>query len=408
MASSSSNLFASQLQQQQQPASAQQQEKPALTEPIKPCLIPYAYLEVLCELMVDFENLQARNFNIKTNMLVQGWANYFDRLIGPVYPDLVKDFWSHATLTPNTIISFVLGKEISITENLIRKLLNLQGLGGVTGAIPGRIDWETVYPKIFTSGKGSPNTKDLKTSYRVWAKIILGTINHRKSTVSTTYINQDQQFLLYCIGKGMRVDLPHIMFHHLRTHVKESREAERLKYPKIKKNTIPMGRLISDILNESGLIDVLKEAGSVKDLITVSGSTLTAHTLRRMQLIGKVLSPPTVVNYILVRRIPVVDFQLFLKEELLDSVLFYLESCVRDKSEFDPAWFRGRILPTLDELIKRDKKKIEKKKRKTVGKGPATKKAKKQKKPSGITISDSVHINSSKQVSTVDPLSQNP
>src|SRR4051812_4004130 len=99
---------------------------------VKTCLIPYADLEVLCELMVDFENLQAHNFNIKTDMLVQGWANYFDRLIGPVCPILVKEFWTHAILTPNAIISFVLGQEIAITENLIRNLLNLQGLSGVT------------------------------------------------------------------------------------------------------------------------------------------------------------------------------------------------------------------------------------------------------------------------------------
>ncbi|XP_058766376.1 uncharacterized protein LOC131639974 [Vicia villosa] len=210
---------------QQSASSSQQQQQQTVYSPLKTCLIPMAELEVLGELMVDFDNLQEHGFNLKNNMLVQGWANYFYRLIGPVYPYLVKEFWIHATLTPKAIISFVLGQDISITENLIRKLLNLQGLGGVTGAIPGRTDWETIYLEFFTSGKGSPNTKDMKPSYRVWEKIIRGTINHRKSTISTTNINQDQQFLLYCIGKSMRVDLPHILFHHLRTHMKESREA---------------------------------------------------------------------------------------------------------------------------------------------------------------------------------------
>ncbi|XP_058725928.1 uncharacterized protein LOC131597239 [Vicia villosa] len=382
MASSSSqNASSSQHQQQQQ----QQQN---VLSPLKTCLIPMDELEVLSETIVDFDKLQEHNFNLKTNMLVQGWANYFDRLIGPIYPDLVKEFWTHATLTPNVIISFVLWQEISITENLIRKLLNFQSLGGVTGAIPGRVDWETVYPEIFTSGKGSPNTKDLKPSYRVWAKIILGSLNHKKSTISATYINQDQHFLLYKIGMGMRVNLPHIMFHHLRTHVKESREEERLKYPKIKKNTIPMGRLISDILTESGLIDALKAAGSVHDLTTIIGSTLTAHTLRRMQLIGKVLYPPIVVNDIMSRRNPIIDFQQIFKEEHSNSVRLYLESCVKDKSKFDQAGLRGRILPSLDELIQRDKKKKEKKKRKTTG----------------ITISDSVPVNNSEQVSTANPL----
>src|SRR4051812_14273661 len=100
------------------------------------------------------------------------------------------------------------------------------------------------------------------------------------------------------------------MFNHLRIHVKESREAEHLKYPKIKKNTIPMGRLISNILTESGLIDTLRAASSIQDLTTVSGNTLTAHTLRRMHLIGKVTSTPKVIPDILTRRTPVVDFPL--------------------------------------------------------------------------------------------------
>ncbi|XP_058741372.1 uncharacterized protein LOC131613744 [Vicia villosa] len=162
-----------------------------------------------------------------------------------------------------------------------------------------------------------------------------------------------------------------------------------------------MGRLISDILTESGLIDTLRAAGSIQDLTTINGSTLDAHTLRRMQLIGKVTSTPTVIPDILTRRNPVVDFPLIFKEELSESVQLYLESCVRDQSEVDPSWIRGRNPPSLDELIKRDKKKKEKKKkRKVTGEGPAAKKAKKQKKPSGIVISDSVPVNSSEQVST--------
>ncbi|XP_058760452.1 uncharacterized protein LOC131633784 [Vicia villosa] len=133
-----------------------QQQKSVFT-PLMTCLIPYEDLEVICESMVDFENLQAHDFNIKTDMLVQGWANYFGRLIGPVYPLLVKEFWTHATITPTTIISFVLGQEIVISENLKRNLYNLQGLGGITGSLPGRTVWKKVRPELVTSRKGSPH-----------------------------------------------------------------------------------------------------------------------------------------------------------------------------------------------------------------------------------------------------------
>ncbi|XP_058752247.1 uncharacterized protein LOC131625404 [Vicia villosa] len=320
------------------PTSSQQehQQPPKFSPLVRTCPIPTAELEVLCELMVDFDNLREHDFNLKANMMVQGWNNFFDRLIGPVYPDLVKEFWIHSTLTPKAIISFVLGQEIFITENLIRK-----------------------------------------------------------ATVSPTYINQDQQYLLYCIGKGQRIDLPHLLFIHMWNHVKDSREQVKRKNQKIKRNIIPLGRLISDILTESGLIDSLLEAGAVQDLEATCGSTVTTHTLKKMKLITSVTSPPRVVNEIRTRRTPVDDFQLFFKEEHPKVILFYLESCLKDNSEVDPAWLHNITLPSLD---------VQKapKKRKTTGEGPSTK-TKKKKKTSGISISDSVPVNICVTISTDNP-----
>ncbi|XP_058784369.1 uncharacterized protein LOC131659153 [Vicia villosa] len=169
-------------------------------------------LEVLSETMVDFDNLQEHNLNLKNNMLVQGWELFFNRLIGPVYPELVKEFWVHATLMPKAILSFVCGQEIYITENLIRRLLGLENCFGSIRAIVGRTDWDAVYAEIFKSREGSTSIKDLKDPYRIWAKILLGFIYHRKATVSPNYINQDQQYILYCIGNGEMVDLPYILF----------------------------------------------------------------------------------------------------------------------------------------------------------------------------------------------------
>ena len=98
-------------------------------------LIPIDSLEVLSELIVDFENLRENGFDLFPVVKFQGWESFFDRLIGPFFPHLVKLFWIHAIATPKVILSFVMGKEISITENQIRKLLGFKGLG-VTG-MPG-------------------------------------------------------------------------------------------------------------------------------------------------------------------------------------------------------------------------------------------------------------------------------
>src|SRR3954466_3089891 len=115
---------------------------------LKTCSIPTAEMEVLCESSVDFENLKAHGFNPDARILAQGWSNYLDRLVGPIYPALVKDFWAHATVTSNAINSFVLGHEVVITEKLVRKLYNLDDEEGSTGPLPSRVCWTPVERQI--------------------------------------------------------------------------------------------------------------------------------------------------------------------------------------------------------------------------------------------------------------------
>ncbi|XP_058760167.1 uncharacterized protein LOC131633470 [Vicia villosa] len=323
--------------------------------------------------MVDFENLMAHDFKVKTAMLVQGWSKFFERLIGPVYPTLVKEFWTHATATSTAIVSFVLGHEVVVAKKMIRKLYGLDGLNGVTRALAGRTDWERVDLELFSSGTASPYTTDLKPPYRVWAKIILGSLYHRRPSSSATYVNQDQKYVLFCIRKGMRVNLPHILFQHLKTIVEESRDEERKKHPKLKKNSIPFGRMISDILTESGLLDTLRAEGSSHNLSATHGSILNAQSLRRMQLIEKVITPPIVFPHILTRRTRVVSFSHMFKEELEKSVKSLVKSCKKEK-----------------------KLKI-----KVTEEGPDVKKAKKLNKSLGTANSDSVpNNNNSGQIPT--------
>ena len=115
-------------------------------------------------------------------------------------------------------------------------------------------DLKSISKEIFTSGQPSSKIRDLKDHHKIWARIILGCINHRKPTSSPDYINIDQQFLIYFIAKKTKINLPHLLFNHLKTSVKETREDERTK-----RNWIPLGRLISDILTENGLIAHLED-----------------------------------------------------------------------------------------------------------------------------------------------------
>lgn len=55
-------------------------------------LTPINNLEVLCEIMVDFKILTENGFDLLPAVEFQGCSKFFDRLIGQVYPHLVKEF----------------------------------------------------------------------------------------------------------------------------------------------------------------------------------------------------------------------------------------------------------------------------------------------------------------------------
>ena len=59
-------------------------------EPSRTLLTPIDSLEVLYELIVDFESMKENGYDLTPNVELQGWTKYFDRLLGPVFPRLVK------------------------------------------------------------------------------------------------------------------------------------------------------------------------------------------------------------------------------------------------------------------------------------------------------------------------------
>lgn len=60
----------------------------------------------------------------------QRWETYFDCLKGPVYRELVKDFWVHAYVSSGGMIfSKVVRKSICIIEEDISKLIKHDGTG---------------------------------------------------------------------------------------------------------------------------------------------------------------------------------------------------------------------------------------------------------------------------------------
>ncbi|KAI5400592.1 hypothetical protein KIW84_065469 [Lathyrus oleraceus] len=189
---------------------------------------PFEKLEVLCESLVDFENMKRNGVDLTEELKMQGWETYFQRLYGPVYTNLVKEFWRFTDSDDHYIVSYVLGVKIVITEKSIASLLNMEKTGGrCIYNINHRAKYlsQEINPTIFqqsVEGKHSKN-KELHQNLRVWLKIILGTIHLRPASNSTDYINANKKCILYCIHKGMKLCLPALLFKYLRDSVKETR-----------------------------------------------------------------------------------------------------------------------------------------------------------------------------------------
>ena len=99
-------------------------------EPSRTLLTSIDSLEVLCKLIIDFESRKENNYDLTPDVEFQGWTRYFDRLLGPVFPKLVKEFWIHATTSNHQVTSYMMGKKISISEDLIARLISHNG-GGI-------------------------------------------------------------------------------------------------------------------------------------------------------------------------------------------------------------------------------------------------------------------------------------
>jgi len=176
-----------------------------------------------------------------------------------------------------------MGTKFMVTEEMLRKLFGYQH-EDVDYLPVARRNLKEVHAEVFTSGQQSNKIKDLKPHYKLWIKILIGCVFHRKNTNSPDYINNEQIYILYCIGTNKRVDLPHALFEHFCTQVKDTREDGKHSG----RLWIGNGRLISDVLIESGLVDHLQEAGQSDILRTIDGRLMDGRSLFRLKMIDEV------------------------------------------------------------------------------------------------------------------------
>lgn len=198
-----------------------------------------------------------------------------------------------------------------ISEKLIAKLIGHDGsIIRCEKMVENESNLTEISKVIFSSRKHSSKVKDLLTHLKVWARILLECIHPRTSTNSSNYINGDKQNIHYYIESEKKVNLHALLFQHLRDTVRYTRDSSKRT-----EGYISMGRLISNILMESQLIDSLTDDHFSKGMQPLAGRMLNAKDLKNMRIINEVISPPTEFSkdIILNIMIPLKDLPIFSK-----------------------------------------------------------------------------------------------
>lgn len=120
------------------------------------------------------------------------------------------------------------------------------------------------------------------------------------------------------------MNLHALLFQHLRDSMKETREGSR----KIR-IWIPLGRLVSDILMESKLIDSLIEDQITKGIEPQVSKMFNSKGMKNIRIIPEVISLPDEIpkEDVYNKRVPLEYFLIFSKSDPLDIVIGFLESC---------------------------------------------------------------------------------
>ncbi|MCI35252.1 hypothetical protein A2U01_0056473, partial [Trifolium medium] len=56
------------------------------------------YPKIVKENIISLEELKDQGCNLQASVMRQGWENYFKILDGPIYDNLVREFWKNARI----------------------------------------------------------------------------------------------------------------------------------------------------------------------------------------------------------------------------------------------------------------------------------------------------------------------
>jgi hypothetical protein len=187
----------------------------------------------------------------------QKLTTYLDCLNGPVYPEIVKDFWMKAQVAlcnsirqdeyyGKEIRSEVGGVCIRIRPEHIRQAVQLP----LRGIVPIGADDVSHYiqEEIYGKKSTSKNNNDMTPFYKILYKILCDSILPKVG--SSDQVSNLYKLVLYYLGKKVEVDFAKVIFEHMSKAITDSQNKGR--------TNAHYCRLLSFMFHRSYLIQSLR------------------------------------------------------------------------------------------------------------------------------------------------------
>ncbi|KAK2400488.1 hypothetical protein QL285_050184 [Trifolium repens] len=276
--------------------------------------------EFVTEKFVDFESFKVNGIDIQSLFYDQQWKNYFEMLNGFVYYDIVKYFWTKATIFDKfcadeevrkmvekdsslkgktrsqlglrpykgkEIRSNIMGINVLITQEHIAKILGLDNEGENVDEYGEKSKHiESIKKDLFLPGSSNNDfgkAKFMRQNFNFAFKVFLASIITREGGYDT--ISLPHRHFIWFMYKKVKINLAKLLFDHLCFTISKS----RTKSPSI----IHHPRLISEIIRQTKLIQIVstKEKLRVFNTAKYDASVLVNMKLKTKEELKTAKSP---------------------------------------------------------------------------------------------------------------------
>ncbi|GAU46390.1 hypothetical protein TSUD_375700 [Trifolium subterraneum] len=309
------------------------------------------------EKKIDFESLSANEFSVKELFTSQGMGQYINLLDGPIYANLVQEFWmkawildrkyateeemisKHPEFLEPEIHSNIGGLKIKILKGHFAALLRITSSGkqlknyekdGIRShrkALEKIIEKSTIFSKDGEEmdKKGlHGKTVVLYVVFRILINCLIP-IYGGKDTVSYPH-----RHLLFFLKTGVQVNFVDLIFSTLCNEITRGITSDNLV-----KINIVYPRLLSALFERTGLIELIKPfyptLGASEDI-----EVFDAHSLKKMKFISTIAPTPPSESEAIRAQLYCGDLPIISKVDDLEVIKNFLQQVYQDTNIFIP------------------------------------------------------------------------